>query len=166
MKITIKNVWNVSDYIPNEKSILISIVDDSNLKLDFYNKYINVLKLTIDDIDTCLIKDIYLKNYEVFNEIHYKKIINFIELNNNINEIVIHCSLGVSRSPAIGIGLCKYLGLEDEFLKMINSNKYMPNLNILSYFCNVENLVEKRLKEKNEKIKETISFSIFDLDNY
>lgn len=165
MKITIKNIWNISEYTPKRKAILISIVDDPNFNLDFYNKYINVLKLNIDDIDTCLTSNTNLNNYKIFNKNNYNEIINFVDLNTkqNIDEIVIHCNAGISRSPAIGIGLCKYLNLNKEFNEMIKNKKYIPNLNILSYFCDIEDLKKQRLKDINEKINKTISFSLFDL---
>lgn len=160
MKVTIKNLYNIENYIPNEKSILISIIDNEETNIDFYNKYIKVLKLDIDDIDICIYKDIDFEKYNIFNINHYNKIIEFIQ-EDDINEIVIHCSLGISRSPAIAIGICKYLRLEDQYKKIRNSNKFFPNLYILSYFENVEDLVKIKLEltEKSIKKRKVISFS-------
>lgn len=158
MKITIKNIWNVSEYNPNSKSILISIVDNKDFNTDFYNKYIRVLKMDIDDIDLCVYPEIANEKYNIFNINYYNQVIDFIKnaKEEGIEEIVLHCSAGVSRSPALAMGICKYLELEEEYKAIINSKGYFPNLYILSFFTSVEEETKKRLEMRKTKAENKV----------
>ena len=44
----------------------------------------------------------------------------------NIEDIIVHCEAGISRSSALGAVIAQYLGL-DEFNLIWNNDKYIPN---------------------------------------
>lgn len=88
-----KSVCNLK--LKGEKTILIRILEPNNItKIPINNidDYIDVLELYIYDYVNKVNDNILNKNFFLLNQ--------FI-LNNNFDEIIVHCSLGISRSPAI-----------------------------------------------------------------
>lgn len=113
---------------------LISIIStvETPLSDNIKNRYKKVLELRIDDIQ---------KEYvglTLFSQKHRKQICNFVyEFYEYMSEetLDIHCSAGVSRSPAIAIGI----GVWEEDIglvyRIIKENKYIsPNEYILKMF--------------------------------
>ena len=74
-----------------KKPIVIRLLDKDKEPLENFD---NVLKLFVADIN----KKLDLEN--IYNEKHAKMINDFI-LNNDFDEILVHCALGISRSPAV-----------------------------------------------------------------
>ena len=103
MKFGIYSRYLVDDIIPtNEKTVLIRIFSNYSdfFDMKYIDLYSNVLELCIEDF--CV------KNVE--DKLRDK----FIELNrfilfNDFEEIIVHCTLGISRSPAIMICIAKIL---------------------------------------------------------
>lgn len=131
--------------LKGNKSILIRILEPS-YKLNGIpyiisniEKYKDILELYIEDtlID--------LENKNIFD---YKKakILNDFILKNDFDEVIVHCSLGISRSPAIMI--CIAMILNNVELENIIKNKYrFYNLYIVDVF-----------KKSNYSVKKLVSF--------
>lgn len=45
---------------------------------------------------------------------------------NNVEEIIVHCAAGISRSSAVAAAICQYLNLDEEKIIWSNHN-YIPN---------------------------------------
>lgn len=100
----------------NIKALLIRIFNSKELDPIGYKSikhdiFYKILNITFDDFDYNEINklDSVKKTYPnviSFNKSIAKKIIEFVSINkNNVNTIIIHCTAGVSRSPAILIAL-------------------------------------------------------------
>jgi predicted protein tyrosine phosphatase len=66
-------------------------------------------------------------NCTLFNERHAKEIVDFVNLyKDKIDEIIVNCLAGYSRSPAIAAGIAKMIGEDDrEFFKTYSPNNYV-----------------------------------------
>lgn len=134
-----------------EKTIIISI-NDSNNSTEFYSNpnIVDILSLNFDDIesnvDGCILN----------NSNHNKLIKDFIDIyKEDIYNIVVHCTMGVSRSGAVGMILARYLNDSDYYLW--KKGIYNPNKFIYKNMCDTFGLVysEKDFKRK-EKISEKV----------
>lgn len=92
--------------------------------------------LTKDEYDR--VKDEYertkksRKNIILFEQQHARTIIDFIdEIKNNVDELVVHCHAGISRSGAVGLFICRYLQLDENEFRQLNAG-IGPNFYILS----------------------------------
>jgi predicted protein tyrosine phosphatase len=70
------------------------------------------------------------KHLVLFSDAHAKQIIAFIDrLKDKITDLVIHCEAGISRSGAVGLFVCRYLGLDEtkyrDANRKINPNQYV-----------------------------------------
>ena len=165
MEFGIYSRYMVDDIVPtSKKAILIRIFSDYSDYFDmkYIDLYSNVLELYIKDF--CERKDEELK----------KLIDMFIELNkfilsNDFDEVIVHCTLGISRSPAIMICIAKILGcLEIENIvkeKFKVYNKIIVDefekFNYLNKVINVDNIVFSGHKVENN----CCSFDIIDNNN-
>ena len=136
----------VTRYKPQgERPLLIRVLEPcyKNIgipwELQYKDNYIDILELYFEDINRY--SDKLNNEYTLFNKEMVYKIIKFIE-NNDFDEIVVHCSAGISRSSAVMIVVSRILGI-NEIERMICSSKhYLPN-----------KLVIKTFEEVNYKIK-------------
>lgn len=117
MYIGIFNEYNVTNInLKGKKTILIRILEpsgDKKTQIKNISNYIDVLELYLPDY----VKKPNLNEIdETFNELN-----NFI-LDNDFDEIIIHCSLGLSRSPAIMLCIAKILN--NKVLETIIKNNY------------------------------------------
>ena len=121
--------------LKGSKAILIRILEPSYLKngipyeIKNIDKYVNVLELYFDDI---LIPKLQRKSVFFSNEMA-KKLNQFI-LENDFDEIAIHCNAGISRSPAIGLCVAKILNAKDMGQQITNYTHFFPNKQILDTF--------------------------------
>ena len=85
-------------------------------------RIMGVLKLNFNDIDKPF------ENMEPKQEdlLGLKAFIDTIKDNPEIEEIIVHCAAGISRSSAVAAAICQYLGL-DEFKIIWSSYNYVPN---------------------------------------
>lgn len=144
MYIGIFNEYNVTNInLKGKKSILIRILEPTGTnKTEIKNisKYTDVLELYLHD---------YVKN-PALNELDdaFFNLNNFI-LDNDFDEIIIHCSLGLSRSPAIMLCIAKILKIE-ELEHIVKNNYKFYNKYILEAFMKYPYIV------KDNYIKEII----------
>ena len=93
------------------------------------------------------------------NEYQANKIWSFInKYKDRVNNIIVHCTAGISRSGAVGCILARYLNRNDDYL--LATGKYIPNKHVYKLMCEVfrlgyseELFKEKiRIRNKGEKI--------------
>lgn len=126
MKIFVLSFPVCKDYVmrlPNEKTSIISIRDPN------ISPYFNLsMNKNINDILTLNFSDKFQK-YEIssnFDEKKAENIVDFVYKNigDNVENILIHCNLGLSRSKTVGI--VAYEKLQDKSIININGyNKYI-----------------------------------------
>lgn len=110
------------------------------------------LSLQFSDIEKP-IDHVPFDEYEpiLFNEKQARRIIAFIDKARQFAQtLVVHCAAGISRSGAVGLFACRYLGLdENEFRE---TNIISPNMHVLSVLNEVSG-VNKDYVEFWENIK-------------
>lgn len=105
------------------------------LNLRFSDVHPDMLKT--DEGKTYINKQIELGKIVLFNDEHAKEIKRFVDNMNkrgDVKKLIIHCSAGVSRSPAVGAAISQYLfGNDGVFFKEQVPNRYVYDklLNIL-----------------------------------
>lgn len=118
-----------------EYPVLIRIADkDGDLPpLDNQKQYKGILELYFYDLRVT--EDEWrnrgLEKYPIFTDLQAFQLFSFIENHKKADSFVIHCGAGVSRSPAIAIGVAIYLGDTDLANRIMDSNKYSPNQHVL-----------------------------------
>lgn len=55
-----------------------------------------------------------------------EKIVNFVKRNQNVNEIIVHCVAGISRSSGIAAAIMEYFEQDENEIFM--NDKYFPNM--------------------------------------
>ena len=93
--------------------------------------YNNVLELYFHDITNTQIQ--LLNTAISFSKDLAKQLNNFI-LENDFDEIAIHCSAGISRSPAIGLCVSKILQSQEMEDMILSYSHFIPNKQILETF--------------------------------
>jgi len=89
-------------------------------------KCIDYLNLKFSDIEK------EKKGEILFNEDHAKKIFELInKVKNKAEILIIHCQAGISRSGAVGLFLCRALGLNEGLFWLWNPRIY-PNNHVLN----------------------------------
>lgn len=118
--------------------IVIRILDYEKEPLkNFYN----VLTIYVSDLE---------KNYgsgNLYNENHAKQINDFI-LNNDFDEILVHCSLGISRSPAVMAYIALILDDKKMFNDILSQKHFFPNKLILQISMAYNYTIKKDEREK------------------
>jgi predicted protein tyrosine phosphatase len=88
-------------YQPTKKEICISISDPDAEPANVSDQFVAVLRLHFDDItEMGLASDI------LFAADHARAITMFVDKWPGIERVMVHCNMGVSRSPGIALGLC------------------------------------------------------------
>lgn len=115
-----------------EKSVLISVYDASEPQLIPEGNFEDILYLQFHDTDD---QDGVLTS---FNENHAKWIFSFLKRNAEAKELVVHCTMGVSRSAAIAIFFSEILGVQcyREGLKVNYQTWPMYNKLVYRVLCN------------------------------
>lgn len=121
-----------------KKPIVIRLLDTEKEPLENFDK---VLNLFVADI----IMKLDAKN--IYNEEHAKMINEFI-LNNDFDEILVHCSLGISRSPAVMAYIALILDDKKMFNDILNEKHFLPNKLILKKSMEYNYIIKKDTREK------------------
>lgn len=132
-----------------EDYIVISINDTNHNTVIYDNEHIiDKLKLWFDDID------IPIPSYQLMLQIDAQKIKNFIDTyKDKVNNVIVHCTAGISRSGAVGCTIARYLNNDDEYL--LATGKYIPNKHVYKLMCEVfgldysEELFKEKLRIRN-----------------
>jgi predicted protein tyrosine phosphatase len=92
---------DAESYAPGENEICISISDPDAPAARVSSRFAAVLRLHFDDVtERGEESDI------LFAEEHAREIRDFVASWPNVRRVVVHCHAGVSRSPAVALGLC------------------------------------------------------------
>jgi predicted protein tyrosine phosphatase len=88
-------------YEPGPNEICISISDPDAPPADVSPQFAAVLRLNFDDVtERGADSDI------LFAADHARAIVDFVDLWPDADRLVVHCNMGVSRSPGVALGLC------------------------------------------------------------
>lgn len=153
---SIMDEGSASEYNPiGERPILIRCYYNHLCKIEHIDKFIDVLELkfaegTLEDIEKN--KDI------VFNEKMAIELNKFI-LKNDFDEIVIHCSAGAARSPAIGMCVARILGLKELEKTIVRSGGFIPDFITLFVFAKTNIMVKECFKDSDVIIRNPDRFS-------
>lgn len=101
----------------------------------------NVLTIYVSDLE---------KKYgsgNLYNESHAKQINEFI-LNNDFDEVLVHCSLGISRSPAVMAYIALILDDKKMFNDILSQKHFFPNKLILQISMTYNYTIKKDEREK------------------
>ena len=121
-----------------KKPIVIRLLDKDKEPLENFDK---VLKLFVADIN----RELDLEN--IYNEKHAKMINDFI-LNNDFDEILVHCALGISRSPAVMAYIALILDDKKMFNDILSEKHFIPNKLILRKSMEYDYIIKKDNREK------------------
>ena len=148
MYYNILNSSSIQNYIPKGNTpILIRVLEPSYkylgtpYQITNIDKYKAVLELYLDDTKLTYDNKDNIFNYET------AKILNDFILKNEFDEIVVHCSLGISRSPAIMICIAKILN-NKKLENIIKKNYKFYNSHITDIF-EKNNYSIKKIKNPN-----------------
>lgn len=109
-------------------------------KGDFYD----TLQLSFHDAYIPKKPTVMPSNLRYFDEVDVKKILRFVKKHHFTETMVIHCFAGVSRSPAVALGISWFLGdskLEKNIMEDIH---FIPNPLVLTVFANHLGLYEQK----------------------
>lgn len=96
---------NVEQYEPTQREICISISDPSAEPARLSPKFVSVLRLWFSDVvESGDPGDI------LFAIDHASSISEFFEAASDVDRIILHCNMGISRSPGVALGLCDLNG--------------------------------------------------------
>jgi predicted protein tyrosine phosphatase len=149
------NTYN--DY---EQYQMISIIDTGE-EIDFKtNPSVSLLKVYFDDITPNGIK--LSSKCKLMSQSQAEIIKETIDkcIKEDITNIIIHCTAGISRSGAIGCILARYLNGDDIYL--FHTGKYLPNEYVYELMCKTFGLIfsqeefKKRLKISSKKCHEDL----------
>jgi hypothetical protein len=85
---------------------------------------------------------------DIFTEEQAVEIINFIQHINTIPEIedlIVHCDAGISRSGAVAVFACRLLGLDENIVR--NKRRISPNPHVLGLLMEKSGLNQKYMRE-------------------
>lgn len=102
----------------------------------------DVFDMHFDDIDH------YIEGFREPRNVDFAGLKTFIDKYKDlVDEIVVHCHAGISRSSACASAICKYLGLD--YKGIWGSGDYVPNRLVFKLTLNElnENISEEELKE-------------------
>lgn len=126
-----------------KKTIVIRLLDKDKEPLENFDK---VLNLFVADINM----ELDLEN--IYNEKHAKMINDFI-LNNDFDEILVHCALGISRSPAVMAYIALILDDKKMFNDILSEKHFIPNKLILRKSMEYDYIIKKDNREKISRNK-------------
>ncbi|WP_336770105.1 hypothetical protein [Bacillus bombysepticus] len=127
--------------VKNKKTVLIRIHDpNETVKSPIYEDlFVDILLLSFHDV---VPKDYLPSNIKYFDKVNADKFITFVKEYIDAHTIVIHCHAGISRSPALAIGISWIINdnnLQDQILE---SGKYIPNPHVLNVIAEVLGVFE------------------------
>lgn len=99
----------------------------------------NLMHKGCNDFLECVFADVTKKEYDnskglidaiLFSKETAQRIIGYIEKIKDTSDIlVVHCDAGISRSGAVGLFACRYLGLDES--KFRKENNVLPNIYVM-----------------------------------
>lgn len=143
-----------SKYKPEKPTLLISIQDGALQELPFKqrtnhitrNRYVDCLFLYFDDINPNAIPGKPTMPF-AFSDYDADVIIDFLKRhfsNNDFEDIIVHCQVGVSRSHAVALFIAKFFAKnEGEYQRLLHQEWKVYGGNIYVYNKLVERFIDK-----------------------
>lgn len=100
--------------IPTENMVLISITQPGDKEVGLHPEWKAILRLEFDDIDGSMLPS---SNSRSFTAWHAKEVLDFLEIYKDIDELIVHCMAGISRSAAVAKFAAEKYNC-NEFLRM------------------------------------------------
>lgn len=127
---------DILDYKPRPKTLLIRIIDDDVIyqPMRYINEYESVFEIHVIDIDLTEYDDDYREqlqimfNDQLFKSEHAENLIEYLQQydSNNVEQVVVHCLAGISRSVAVAYFIAQYYFHNDSNAKAIlNCEHYL-----------------------------------------
>ncbi|KZD71157.1 dual specificity protein phosphatase family protein [Bacillus cereus] len=117
--------------VKGNKTVLIRIHDPNEIVKTpvFEELFDDIVHLTFHDV---VPKEYLPSNIKYFELSHADRVISFVNDYIDAHTIVIHCHAGISRSPALAIGIAWII--KNDYLqnKILESGKYIPNPHVLN----------------------------------
>lgn len=137
MKIVINYEKGIIDYIEDihHYVAIISIVSNLDRKINFkeYSSYVkDILYLSFLDIDET---DKYVNKKKWAKEKDFSQLKSFLDNISNIDELLICCEGGISRSPGLATAICKYYNIDDSYIW--KERAYHANIHVYKLACNL-----------------------------
>lgn len=88
-------------YEPGPNEICISISDPHAPPADISERFAAVLRLNFDDLN-----ERHQQSDILFAADHARAITDFVDVWPDVDRVIVHCNMGVSRSPGVALGLC------------------------------------------------------------
>jgi predicted protein tyrosine phosphatase len=104
-ELTILSREDVESYEPTSREVCISISDPGAQPAGVSPSFLAVLRLQFDDLNERTDEGDIL-----FTPDHARAINEFIDKWSDVDRVIVHCNMGVSRSPGIALGLCDLRG--------------------------------------------------------
>ena len=131
---------DILDYKPRPKTLLIRIIDDDVIyqPMRYINEYESVFEIHVIDIDLTEYDDDYREqlqimfNDQLFKSEHAENLIEYLQQydSNNVEQVVVHCLAGISRSVAVAYFIAQYYFHNDSNAKAIlNYEHYLYGCN-------------------------------------
>lgn len=163
MKVRVMSLYEAVHHSYKEldkRTAIVSITcpDDKlpNFKLD--NKQIlGILELHFNDVERDYPECVAPKKED------FTGLKDFIDSKkDSVDEIIVHCHAGISRSSACATAICRYLGIDDSFIW--DSSSYMPNplvfkLGLEELGVDLNSIDIKGLYERNTIAHECLPYS-------
>lgn len=126
--------------------VIVSITEGKGITPSFYrgedSQVKDVFPLFFDDIDR------EIQGYHAPQEEDFKGLREFIDKwKDEVDEIVVHCHAGISRSSGCAAAICQYIGVDDTFIW--DSGRYIPNRRVYK-FARMEFGILRSEKEMQE----------------
>lgn len=84
-------------YLPPDNSVIISFYDAAEGQASFLGSWVDILRIEAHDID------VPRPGHILFNEVHAKQVLDFLEKYKTCQQVVVHCTMGQSRSAAVAL---------------------------------------------------------------
>jgi predicted protein tyrosine phosphatase len=92
---------DAESYEPGPNEICISISDPEAEPADISPRFAAVLRLHFDDVN-----ERHEQSDILFAADHARTIADFVDVWPDAERLIVHCNMGVSRSPGVALGLC------------------------------------------------------------
>lgn len=145
-------------YQPTGKAVVIRMLEPEEEYKPLSGCYAKELCIPVHDITPSPYNP---SNFILFSSKHVKQLISFfreITKDQDLEELIIHCHAGISRSAAVAISYAWFIGDSALENNILTSRKYVPNPHILTCMANEmeiakekENILQRFLDDEIEE---------------
>lgn len=130
--LTVMSARQVSTHEPKPNTALLRILDTELVTAPpLQHSFDLIHELLVDDILPSYLE--YEPQMVAFGNTHVEQLQSFFQLAKNYEHVIVHCSAGISRSPAVAILFARHLNRLDLECSVCLANWILPNPWILSF---------------------------------